>query len=143
MPDLLLIDGGKGQVGAAVKSLDLLGLNFPCFGLAKEQEQIFPYGERQPLVLPLNSPSLQLLQRVRDEAHRFALEAHRKRRGKAAVSSTLEEVPGIGPRRRRALLKHFGSLARIREAGVEELAQAPGMNLTVARVLYDHLADEN
>ncbi|NPV91646.1 MAG: excinuclease ABC subunit UvrC [Firmicutes bacterium] len=143
MPDLLLIDGGRGQVGAAVKSLDLLGLSFPCFGLAKEEEQIFPYGERQPLVLPLNSPSLQLLQRVRDEAHRFALEAHRKRRGKAAVHSRLEDVPGIGPQRRRSLLKHFGSLARIREAGVEELARAPGMNLTVAQVLHDYLAEED
>lgn len=141
-PDLLLIDGGKGQVGAAVEALKELGLNLPCIGLAKEQEQIFPAGESQPIVLPLNSPSLQLLQRVRDEAHRFALEAHRRRRGKAALQSRLEDIPGIGPRRRRALLKHFGSLARIKQAGVEELAQAPGMNRTAAQVVYDYLAED-
>ena len=141
-PDLVLVDGGRGQVTAAVQAMESLGLGLPCIGLAKEQERVFPAGRGEPLVLPLNSPSLQLLQRVRDEAHRFALEAHRRQRGQAAIKSSLEDIPGIGPRRRRSLLRHFGSLDRIRQAGVEELARVPGMNRNIARVLRDHLLED-
>jgi excinuclease ABC subunit C len=122
LPDLILIDGGKGQLNAAREVLDDAGLgDIPIFGLAKRNEELFRPGVSRSILLPRESPTLFLVQRVRDEAHRFAITRHRARRGKAALRSKLEVVPGLGPTRRRALLRRFGSLDGIREASVEEL----------------------
>lgn len=125
LPDLLLLDGGKGQLGAARAVLAELGLSevFPI-ALAKEHEELFLPGRRRPLVLPRRSPALQLLQRVRDEAHRFALEHHRRRRERRTLRSVLDEIPGIGPKRKRVLLERFGSVKALREATAEELQRA-------------------
>ena len=142
LPDLVLIDGGKGQLGAAVQVLAELGLELPVVSLAKQQEQVFVRGEVEPRSWPAHSAALQLLQQVRDEAHRFALTAHRRRRRQSTLHSRLEDVPGVGPKRRRSLLRHFGSLARIRQAEVEELAAAPGMNRTVAQAVWEFLREE-
>ena len=140
LPDLLLVDGGKGQLGVALDVLREKTLeNIPTVGLAKQYELLFVPGKSEPLALPRNSQALHLLQRLRDEAHRFAITHHRKRRGKAAVHSLLDDVPGIGETRRNALLNHFGSLQKIRAAGVEEIAQAPGMNLKLAEDLQKYL----
>jgi len=134
MPDLVLIDGGKGQLNAALVVMDEIGIrSLPVAGLAKENEEIFLPGRKDAIVLPGNSPALQLLQRLRDEAHRFALGYHLKVRRKQTLGSSLDAIPGIGPRRRRALLKQFGTVRAIREAPVEELATAKGMSLSLAR----------
>src|SRR5262249_50903480 len=124
LPDLLIIDGGKGQLGVGVEVLQEFGLygKVPVCGLAKQQEEIFLPGQMRPILLPRRSQGLYLVQRVRDEAHRFALTHHRIRRGKIGMASQLDAIPGIGPSRRRALLSRFGSLAGIREASVDELA---------------------
>ncbi|MBN1485918.1 MAG: excinuclease ABC subunit UvrC [Chloroflexia bacterium] len=139
LPDLVLIDGGKGQVGAARKVLQEAGLEIPMIGLAKREEEIFIPGRPHPLCLPRDSIGLHLLQQVRDEAHRFAISYHRQRRRKKGLRSQIEDVPGIGPRRRKSLLKHFGSIAAMRQASVEELAAVPGMNKRVAEQLKDWL----
>ncbi len=140
LPDLLLIDGGKGQLGVAVDVLREKNLSdIPVAGLAKQFELLFVPGQKEPIALPRNSPSLHLLQRIRDEAHRFAITHHRKRRGKDATKSVLDDVPGIGEARRNALLKHFGSLQKIRAASVEEIALAPGMNRAAAEKLQTYL----
>jgi excinuclease ABC subunit C len=123
LPDLVLIDGGKGQLNAARAVLDEAGLaDIPVFGLAKQNEELFRPGVPEPIVLPRDSPTLFLVQRVRDEAHRFAITRHRARRSKAALRSKLDVVPGLGPTRKRALLRRFGSVDGIREASVEELS---------------------
>ncbi len=123
LPDLILIDGGKGQLNAARAVLDDAGLSdIPIFGLAKQNEELFRPGVPDPIVLPRESPTLFLIQRVRDEAHRFAITRHRARRSKAALRSKLDVVPGLGPTRKRALLRRFGSVDGIREASVEDLA---------------------
>ena len=140
LPDLLLIDGGKGQLGVAVDVLREKNLSdIPVAGLAKQFELLFVPGQKEPIALPRNSPSLHLLQRIRDEAHRFAITHHRKRRGKDATKSVLDDVPGIGETRRNALLQHFGSLQKIRAASVEEIALAPGMNKKAAEQLQTYL----
>ncbi len=140
LPDLIVIDGGKGQLNAALEVLAEYGLEqVPAVGLAKAREEIFQPGESEPLVLPQDSPGLQLLQRLRDEAHRFAIGYHQRLRRRQSLSSTLEEVPGIGPKRRLALLKSFGSLDAIRGASVEELAAVEEMNQTVARNIQEFL----
>jgi excinuclease ABC subunit C len=140
LPDLILIDGGKGQLGAARAVLKELGLEgIPTYGLAKEHEELFAEGSPEPLRLPRDSVALRLLQQVRDEAHRFGVAYHRSLRGRKALASELEEVPGIGPRRRKALLKHFGSLKRLKEATLEELLAVPGLTRPAAEVLYAHL----
>jgi len=138
----VLIDGGKGQLRAAAQVLTELGLELPVVSLAKQQEQVFVRGEVEPRSWPAHSAALQLLQQVRDEAHRFALTAHRRRRRQSTLHSRLEDVPGVGPKRRRSLLRHFGSLARIRQAEVEDLAAAPGMNRTVAQAVWEFLREE-
>ncbi|MCC6189000.1 MAG: excinuclease ABC subunit UvrC [Anaerolineales bacterium] len=141
LPDLLIIDGGKGQLGVAVEVLQayrLLG-QVPVCGLAKQQEEIFLPGQPAPVLLPRRSQGLYLVQRVRDEAHRFALSRHRVRRGKLGLASRLDAIPGIGPGRRRALLKRFGSLDGIREASVAELASVRGMTRPAAEALKAHL----
>ncbi|HOQ27388.1 MAG TPA: excinuclease ABC subunit UvrC [Armatimonadota bacterium] len=139
MPDLLLIDGGKGQLNAALEAMREMEVEIPAVGLAKQFEEIFLPGQPEALRLPRHSPALHLLQRVRDEAHRFAISYHRKRRSRRSTRSLLDSVPGIGPKRKRELLRHFGSLARIRQATLEELAACPGMNQRAAEALYHSL----
>jgi excinuclease ABC subunit C len=124
LPDLLLIDGGKGQLGAARGVLLELGLgNVPVFGLAKRNEELFRPDHPEPIVLPRESPTLFLVQRVRDEAHRFAITQHRARRARSALRSRLDVVPGLGPVRKRALLRRFGTVEAIGQASVEELSE--------------------
>ncbi|MCC7354461.1 MAG: excinuclease ABC subunit UvrC [Anaerolineae bacterium] len=141
LPDLLMVDGGKGQLGVAVEVLQEYELldAVPVVALAKEREELFLPGKPEPIFLPRTSQGLYLVQRVRDEAHRFALTYHRNRRARAARASMLEEIAGIGPVRRRALLRQFGSLEAIREAPVEELARVPGMTRTAAEHLKAQL----
>jgi excinuclease ABC subunit C len=139
LPDLLMVDGGKGQLNIAVEVTDALGADVPLIGLAKEFEEVYRPGESDPRILPRGSKGLHLLQRVRDEAHRFAVEYHRKLRSKRMTKSILAEVPGIGKKRRSALLRHFGSLKRIREAAIEELEQAPTMTKPAAEAVYAYL----
>ncbi|MCL1906186.1 MAG: helix-hairpin-helix domain-containing protein, partial [Clostridiales bacterium] len=142
-PDLLVIDGGKGQLSAVCQRLQELGeANFDIIALAKEEEEIFKPGCSGPVRLPYESPGLQLLQGLRDEAHRFAVTYHRKLRGKGQTASLLDAAPGIGPTRRKSLLKSFGSLQAIRRAALEELAAAPGMNKAVAARLYTWLRED-
>jgi excinuclease ABC subunit C len=141
LPDLVVVDGGKGQLNAALEVMDEYGLReaVPVVGLAKEREEIFVPGRLEPILLPRSCQGLFLMQRIRDEAHRFALQYHRRLRQKKTLTSTLEEIPGIGPKRRQALLKHFGSLERIREATIEELAAVPGMTHRAAEQVREHL----
>src|SRR5512143_1310418 len=141
LPDLLIIDGGKGQLGVAVevlKGFDLFG-QVPVCGLAKQQEEIFLPGRPDSILLPRQSQGLYLVQRVRDEAHRFAITAHRAKRAKTGIASQLDEIPGVGPTRRRALLKHFGSLDGIRNASVDEIAEVKGVPRDVAVAVKEHL----
>ncbi len=139
-PDLVLVDGGRGQLSVARRVLEEAGLGaIPAFGLAKEDELVFAAGRPEPLVLSRRSPALRLLQRLRDEAHRFAVGYHRRVHRRESIRSVLEDVPGIGPRRRRALLARFGSLEGMRRATVEQLAAVPGMNRTVALELHHFL----
>jgi excinuclease ABC subunit C len=127
VPDLILIDGGKGQLGAAYAALEELGLsNLVAVGLAKKEESIYTRGRDEPLALPRSSTALRLLQMIRDEAHRFAVTFHRQSRRARDLRSDLDSVPGIGPRRRRALLTSFGSLAGVRRASREELTAVVG-----------------
>jgi excinuclease ABC subunit C len=141
LPDLVVVDGGKGQLNAALDVMDEYGLReaVPVVGLAKEREEIFIPGQSDPILLPSGSQGLFLMQRIRDEAHRFALQYHRRLRRKQTLTSTLEEIPGIGPKRRQALLKHFGSLKNIREATIEELAAVPGMTHQAAEQIKENL----
>lgn len=136
LPGLVIIDGGKGQLSAALEVIRGLGFTMPVVGLAKEFEHIFREGESEPLILPRNSQALFLVQRIRDEAHRFAITYHRKLRARRNLVSVLDHVPGIGPARRKALWEHFGSMAKIKAAGVEELAAAPGMTRPAAEAVY-------
>jgi excinuclease ABC subunit C len=138
LPDLVIVDGGKGQLSAARHVMRELGFaHIPACGLAKQEELLFIEGSPDPIALPKESPSLHLVQRLRDEAHRFAVTYHRNLRGKAGLKSLLDEVEGIGEVRRRALLKAFGSLADIEKATPEQLAAVEGMNRKAARAVYD------
>lgn len=141
LPDLLIVDGGKGQLSVAVEVLAEYGLTevVPVAGLAKQREELFLPGRPDPILLGPGSQGLFLVQRIRDEAHRFAITAHREKRSKMAVASELDAVPGIGPARRKALLRHFGSLEAVRQASVEELAAAPGMTLAAAQSVREKL----
>ena len=132
LPDLVIIDGGKGQLGAALEALEEVGMDVPICGLAKENEEIFLPGRSDSILLPRDSQALFLVQRVRDEAHRFAITFHRAKRSKSAFRSTLDDVPGIGPKRKKALVRHFGSVKAIREASVEELTAVEGINAAIA-----------
>jgi len=144
-PNLLVIDGGPAQVSAAVKALDELGVvDVAVCGLAKRLEEVWLPGEDGPVILPRSSEGLYLLQRVRDEAHRFAITYHRSRRAAALTSSELDAVPGLGPARRSALLKRFGSVRKVRAASVTDIAAVPGFGLRTADAVYRALhADEN
>ena len=141
LPDLLLIDGGKGQLAVGQEVLRLFDLEneVPLAALAKQEEEIFLPDRPQSVYLPRRSEALYLVQRVRDEAHRFANEGHRKRRAKVGVASILDAVPGVGPKRRQLLLKRFGSLEALRMASVEELSAVPGISVEVAESLKAHL----
>lgn len=136
LPDLIIVDGGKGQLSSALEIIRQCGFTGPVVGLAKQFEYIYREGESDPVVLPRQSQALYLVQRIRDEAHRFAITYHRKLRSKRNLVSVLDHVQGIGPKRRQALWDHFGTLAKIKAASVEELAAAPGMNRTAAEAVY-------
>ncbi len=133
LPDLILVDGGLGQLNTALRAMESLGMKLPAASLAKERELVYLPDRPTPLSIPSHSRALHLLQRVRDEAHRFAVSYHRQLRAKQARRSVLDDVPGIGPVRRKRLLSRFGSLARLRRAGVEEVARAAGCSPEVAR----------
>lgn len=132
LPDLVIIDGGKGQLNAAIEGLEAVGMDVPICGLAKENEEIFLPGRPDSILLPRDSQALYLVQRVRDEAHRFAITFHRAKRSKSAFRSGLDDVPGVGPKRKKALIRAFGSVKAIREASVEELMAVEGVNAKVA-----------
>jgi excinuclease ABC subunit C len=143
VPDLVIVDGGKGQLSAAVGVLEELGIrDVPLTGLAKRFEELYLPGQSAPVVLPRRSQALYLVQRIRDEAHRFAITYHRDVRGKRALRSELDDIAGIGPGRKKALLKRFGSVRRIREASMEEVAATPGISRDLAERLKAHLARE-
>lgn len=140
LPDLILVDGGRGQLNAALSAMGECGVSaVPVASLAKENEEIFIPQQAEPIILPRNSPGLQLLQRLRDEAHRFALDYHKKVRKRETFASVLDTIPGIGPRRKRALLKQFGSVQGIREASEEELAVTTGMTQQLAKRVKEYL----
>jgi excinuclease ABC subunit C len=140
MPDLILIDGGKGHLNASLEILKELGLDsIPAASLAKEKEEVFVPGRSEPLNIPRTSAALHLLQRVRDEAHRFALGYHLKLRHKESIASALDSIPGIGPKRKKALLKKFGSVRSIKEASIDELSQVPGITGKLAEKVKEFL----
>jgi len=140
LPDLVLIDGGKGQLNAVRTAMAELGAeSVPTASLAKENEEIFIPGKAEPIVLARSSPGLKLLQRLRDEAHRFALGYHQKIHKREAFASTLDTVPGVGSKRKRALLRQFGSIQAIREATAEELASTRGMTKSLAKKVKEYL----
>lgn len=139
MPDLVLIDGGKGQLNAALSALDEIVSSVPVASLAKENEEIFIPQRKEPVVLPGSSPGLQLLQRLRDEAHRFAISYYAKVHRKHTFTSALDGIPGIGPKRKRALLRQFGSVPKIKDASVDELVAATGMTQGQAKRIKEHL----
>jgi excinuclease ABC subunit C len=139
----VIVDGGKGQLSTAVGVLDELAItDVPLAGLAKRFEELYVPGRPDPVVLPRRSQALYLVQRIRDEAHRFAITYHRDVRGKRALRSELDDVAGVGPGRKKALLKRFGSVRRIREASVEEVAATPGISRDLAERLKAQLARE-
>lgn len=141
LPDLLVIDGGKGQLSAAVAAAEQLGFpHLPIVSLAKREEEVFLPGRSDSLRLPRRSPSLRLLQRARDEAHRFGLAYNRKRRAQRTITSELLNIPGIGPTKRRLLLERFGSLAGVRSASVAELTAVPGFSTRLAERILEHLS---
>ena len=141
-PGLVVVDGGPPQVAAAQRALDELGIDdIPVCGLAKRLEEVWLPSEEDPVILPRSSEGLYLLQRIRDEAHRFAITHHRSRRSKTMVESLLDDVPGLGEVRRKTLLKHFGSLRKLRAAEVEEIAQVPGIGPATARAIKDAVAE--
>jgi len=140
MPDLIIVDGGKGQLSAAREVLEGLGLShLPTFGLAKENEWLFGVGRSDPIILPRGSEALFLVQRIRDEAHRFAVGYHRVARKKRTLRSALDEIPGLGPRRRTLLLRRFGSVAGLRRATLDEIRAVEGIPAPLAEVIYSRL----
>jgi len=139
LPDLVLIDGGRGQLNAALQAMEELGLSIPTFGLAKRIEEIILPDREESILLDRHSPALHLIQRLRDEAHRFAITYHRSLRGSASLKSQLEGIPGVGPVRRRALMQHFPSLEAIRSATIEQLCEVPGVSTQTAAVIQKHL----
>ncbi len=140
LPDLIVIDGGKGQLNAAIEAARTLGLEqIPIVSLAKRDEEVFVPGRQDSLRLSRRSPSLRLLQRARDEAHRFGLAYNRKRRAQRTITSELLDIPGVGPTRRRRLLERFGSLAGVRSATAGELAAVPGLSTALAERILEHL----
>ncbi len=138
-PDLIVIDGGKGQLSSVMEIVDALGVtDIPFISLAKREEEVFLPGRSEPVILPRNSYALKLLQRIRDEAHRFAITFHRQLRKKSQTVSDLLSVPGVGEGRVKALYRHFGTLAAIKSASAEQLAAVKGMNMPAAQAVYRH-----
>jgi excinuclease ABC subunit C len=142
LPDVIIVDGGKGQLSRAVVVLEAFGLldKLTLAALAKQSEELFIYGKKKSVLLPRNSQGLFLLQRIRDESHRFAITAHRNRRSKSGLASQLDAVPGIGPAKRKILLATFGSLDRVRQASLEDLSAIQGINTNLAENIKSHLA---
>ena len=139
-PQLVVVDGGPPQVAAARKAMDEVGVpHIPVVGLAKRLEEVWVVGDEFPVILARGSEALYLLQRVRDEAHRFAIKNHRAKRGKAMTASVLDEIAGVGEGRAKALLRHFGSLARLKEASIEQIALVPGVGIGTARAIHASL----
>jgi excinuclease ABC subunit C len=132
LPDLVIIDGGKGQLNAAVEALQETGMSVPICGLAKENEEIFLPGRPDPILLPRDSQALYLVQRIRDEAHRFAITFHRAKRSKAAFKSGLDDIAGVGPVKKKALIRQFGSVKAVKNATIEELTSVEGINASLA-----------
>jgi excinuclease ABC subunit C len=144
-PALVVIDGGRGQLSAATRALREVGSHVPAIGLAKRLEEVYFPDSPEPLVIPRGSEALFVLQHIRDEAHRFAVTYHRQKRERRALHSPLDDVPGIGPARKRAILKQFGSLARVRAAEERDIAATPGIGPELARQIHARLhgdADE-
>jgi len=141
LPDLLLVDGGPGQLSVAYRAMEDLGFNMPAAGLAKEHEYVYLPARPAPISLPAHSRALHLLQRLRDEAHRFALSYHRSLRARRVRESVLDDVPGIGNARKQHLLKHFGTVSRLRAASVEEIAGVAGLGRTLAQAVVEHLRE--
>jgi excinuclease ABC subunit C len=140
-PNLVVVDGGQPQVNAVAAVLSDLGItDVALCGLAKRLEEVWLPGEDYPVILPRTSEALYLLQRVRDEAHRFAITFHRQRRSKRMTASSLDDIPGLGETRRKALLRHFGSLKRLGQASPEEIAEVPGIGRRTAEVVLKALA---
>jgi excinuclease ABC subunit C len=141
IPDLMVIDGGKGQLNVAVSVLEQAGLSdaIPVISLAKREEEVYVPGVAEPLRLERDDPALHMLQRLRDEAHRFALTFHRHRRQTASTRSIIDTLPGVGDKRRRAILQHFGSPERFLSASREEVEAVPGLPGKVARDVYDYV----
>jgi excinuclease ABC subunit C len=138
LPDLILLDGGRGQLGAGIKALEALGLDYLSMAsLAKRAEEVFTPDRLEPLVLDLTSPALQALQRIRDEAHRFAITYHKKLRSRRTISSVLDQIPGVGPALRTSLLKTLGSAKAVREASVGQLAAVPKVSPRLAERIHD------
>ncbi len=139
-PGLVVVDGGKGQLNRAVEVMEGLGITgIPVVSLAKRLEEVFVPGRPNPIVLPRGSEALYLMQRIRDEAHRFAITFQRQRRGKRMTESTLDRLPGVGPARRKALLTHFGSTKGLREATPEQISQVPGIGAGLAEMIHERL----
>ncbi len=138
-PDLLVVDGGKPQLTAAIEQLESLGLDIPVCGLAKSDEEVFVPWDETPIVLPSGSASLYLIKQVRDESHRFAITFHRELRDKAMTVGVLDEIPGVGPKRKRAIMRHFGSLKRLREASPAQIAEVKGVPASVAEDIWREL----
>ena len=140
LPDLVILDGGKGQLSVAREVMESMGVgHIPTAALAKQEEELFLPGRPAPVRLPRGSQALYLVQRIRDEAHRFAVTYHRKLRARESTRSVLDEIPGVGPKRRQALLRHFGSIDAIRKASVDELAAVPSMNRATAEAVANYL----
>ena len=140
MPNLVVVDGGKGQLAAALAAIDELDLpRVAVISLAKREEEVFVPGFPAPIALDRSSPALLLLQRIRDEAHRVALRYHRRKRGARSMTTIFEGLPGVGPVRRRAIIRHFGSVERFLEASQEELEGVPGLPQKTARTIYAQL----
>ncbi len=144
LPDLILVDGGKGQLSAAVEALHEVGLKKqPVIGLAKRLEEVFLPGDPLPQNIPRTSSALKLLQTVRDEAHRYAISYHRLLRKKRTLESVLDNIKGIGPSKRRALLNHFGTMTKLREASLEAIADVPGFSLKLAQAVFEFLRESS
>ena len=142
LPDFILIDGGKGQLGVVKETLNQLELKSqPVIGLAKQKEEVFVPEKSEPVKLDYNSGALQLLQHVRDEAHRFAVSYHRKLRSRRLTHSMLDDITGIGPEKRKALLQHFGSLEKIKNASISDLKQVDGISSGLGRKIFDYLRE--
>ena len=139
-PDVVLIDGGKGHLNAAVETIRKMGVRgITCAGIAKRLEAVYVYGEPDPLLFESDSPGLNMLRHIRDEAHRFAIAFHRKLRQKRIAESILDDIPGIGNEKKRALMLTFGSVRRLKEASPDEISTVPGVGALLANQIYAHL----